>query len=289
MTDDAKTKMLKTNEEQARFYDAPSAARVGNIPMKIWRTFRRRLYLLMRNGGMWNDVFSRHKAWMGDLSDKRVLDLGCYEGNALSFYLAENSRSYLGIDLSQQAIGRLADGFRKRGIEGAEVKCVDALSDEFYDTGFDIVYAQGVLHHFKPISEILAVLHSKLNPGGRIVSFDPIQTSVLTRSARALYHPFRSDKEWEWPFRKETFPEIKKYFRIIEVQGVMGSSKWAMPLAFLNEKFATRVFKSLHAKDIANATSESSHLWACMQVAMCMEKRELDANRGTGHGDRTSV
>ena len=242
--------------------------------MKTWRMLRRRMYSLMQNAGLWDDVFTLHKNWMGDLSEKRVLDLGCYEGNALSFYLARNSRSYIGIDLSDQALDRLAESFEKRGITGATVKCVDALSDDFKDSDFDVVYAQGVLHHFNPIEAILSVLHEKLVPGGRVVSFDPIQTSLLTRSTRAVYHPFRSDKEWEWPFTRETLQKIEEYFTIIEIQGVLGYSKWAVPLAFINTNIAAKAFQDLHQKDIRLATEKNKYLWGCMQVAMCFEKSE---------------
>jgi len=273
MPNDAKIKMLKTNEAQARFYNSANALRITNLPMRSWQFFRRRMYFLMKHADLWNDVFALHKEWIGDLSNKRVLDLGCYEGNALSIYLAQNSHSYLGIDLSDQALNRLADRFKKRGITGARVKCVDALSREFTDTGFDLVYAQGVLHHFKPIDEILSVLQDKLVPGGSIVSFDPLQTSALTRSIRLVYHPFRSDKEWEWPFRRDTFDTIQKYFTIVEMQGVLGRSKWATPLAFISKPMAIKAFQRLHRSDIHLAKSADRHLWGCMQVALCLEKR----------------
>lgn len=81
---------------------------------------------------------------------------------------------------------------------------------------------------------MLEVLKEKLVPGGCIVSLDPMQTSLLTRSVRLIYHPFRSDREWEWPFTQEIIRKLGGYFTIRQIKGVIGCSKWAIPVAFLN-------------------------------------------------------
>lgn len=264
--------ILTLNKKQALFYDTAPAQRHFNPIMKLWRVFRGDMYYLMVNSGIWEDVFTRQKQWMGDLSGKKVLDFGCYQGNVLSPYLAANAAHYWGIDLSRNALNTLSERFGKAGIKNAHLQCVDILSPEFTESGFDVIYAQGVLHHFNPISAVLPVLHAKLAPGGRIVSGDPIQTSLLTRSARAAYHPFRTDKAWEWPFTKSTFAAIKKHFHIREVQGVVGFSKWAIPIACLHRATALNLARSLHKKDMRLAASEQKHLWNCLQVALCLEK-----------------
>jgi SAM-dependent methyltransferase len=272
MHDEARNKILETNTRQATFYDSDNEARITNLPMRSWRFVRRRMYRLMDASNIWDDVYRLQKEWIGDLADKKVLDFGCFEGNKLSHYLAKGSVDYLGIDLSQPALDRLAQSFSKKGITGARVQAVDILSREFVETGFDIIYAQGVLHHFNPIEALLPILHDKLNPGGRIVSLDPLRTSVLTRSVRAVYHPFRSDKDWEWPFRREIFGKFRQYFTIEHMQGVLGKSKWAIPLAFVNKDQAVRLVDQWHQKDMARATAENRHLWGCLQLAMCMRK-----------------
>jgi len=266
--------LLTLNKQQAEFYDTPHAQRQLNFIMGMWLFFRRRMYYLMENSGIRSDVYVWHKEWMGDLSGKKVLDFGCFQGNALTDYLATNSASYLGVDLSKEALNSLAAHFERKGIKGARLQCVDVLSEEFTESGFDIIYAQGVLHHFKPIDVILHVLGDKLAPGGRIISLDPLQTSILTRSVRAIYHPFRSDKEWEWPFTRKTFDTIRKYFKIVKVQGIIGYSKWAIPFTFFHKKLAVNIANYLHGKDIACASNEGGSLWGCMQVAMCLERKD---------------
>jgi len=270
--DSQKDDLLHLNKKQAQFYDTAPAQRPFNPIMKIWRTLRRKMYFLMESSAIWTDVYALQKEWIGDLTGKKVLDFGCFSGNALSVYLATNCSAYLGVDLSQPALDSLEDCLLKKGITGARVQCVDVLSKEFTESGFDIIYAQGVLHHFNPIDVLLPVLQDKLAPGGRIVSLDPMRTSLLTRGVRAIYHPFRSDKEWEWPFTKETFSLIKKYFKILNIQGVVGYSKWAIPFVVINKAFAVKFAKYLHSKDMALAKGEQKHLWGCLQIVMCLQK-----------------
>jgi len=270
-----KEEIIKLNENQTEFYNKTSSERKLNIIMKVWRTLRRRMYFLMNNTGIWDDVYSLQKEWIGDISGKKVLDFGCFDGNALSLYLAKNSKTYVGVDLSENAIIRLRTILSEKGIQGAKLQAVDLLSEEFKETNFDVIYAQGVLHHFNPIDVLLPVLQSKLVPGWKIVSLDPLQTSSLTRCVRAVYHPFRSDKDWEWPFTRETFSVLKKYFKIMHLQGVIGRSKWAIPLAFLWPALATSIAKGLHQKDMVLANREDGNLWCCMQLVMCLEKPEI--------------
>ena len=210
---DSKQRILEVNTEQKEFYEQLPQWNKLNPVMHAWRVARRRMYFLLQEAGIWDDIFSLQKEWMGDLSDKKVLDFGCYEGNALSAYLASNCRSYVGVDLSEDALKRLEASFQARGITNYKLYASDILADSFEERDFDIIYAQGVLHHFNPISALLPVLTEKLRDSGIVVSVDPLQTSLLTQIVRGAYHPFRVDKAWEWPFTKQTITEIKRFFR----------------------------------------------------------------------------
>ena len=154
------------------------------------------------------------------------------------------------------------------------LQSVDILSNDFKERDFDIIYAQGVIHHFNPISVILPVLQDILKEDGKIITFDPLQTQFLTRTVRMIYHPFRIDKDWEWPFKKQTFSEIRRYFNIAQIQGVMGLAKWAIPVVFINKPKAIDLAIKLHRKDLGEARAENAALWGCMQVAMCWEKKK---------------
>jgi SAM-dependent methyltransferase len=236
--------------------------------------------------GIDEDIYARHWRWLGDLSSKRVLDLGCYAGNVLSLSIAERSRSYLGIDLSRPAIERLRAKLQAKNLAHADAKAVDFLDPKFSEAGFDVIYACSVAHHFKHFDTFLAVLSEKLVASGIVITFDPLQTSIPVRISRALYRPFQTDSDWEWPFTKQTFEQIQERFEIPAVQGIMGYAKWCLPLSLVSRRMAVRAGKALHAKDLEFGCREGPGLWRCMQVTMCWRKRLETEMQGLGERGR---
>ena len=129
------------------------------------------------------------------------------------------------------------------------------------------------MHHFNPISALLPVLREKLTDSGKIISVDPLQTSILTRAVRGLYDRFRVNREWEWPFTDITISEIEKYFNISKIQGFVGKSKYAIPTVLVSKSLGTRIATRLHKYDIKEANIKGKALWSCLQVAACLEKK----------------
>ncbi|MDZ7771624.1 MAG: heparinase II/III family protein [Balneolaceae bacterium] len=229
-------KMLQINERQKDFYEVEERdlESKGNLPTRLWRWMRRRQQAVRNAMGVDEETDALQKKWMGDLSGKSVLDLGCHSGNPLSLYLARNCGSYLGVDLSESAIDILRD--KLEGIAHAEARAVDFLSPEFPDRTFDVIYARSVFHHFEYFETFLEKLQGHLAPGAVVVTYDPLKTSLPVRLVRTLYRPFQSDSSWEYPFDKETFQTIQEHFEITDLRGVMGAAKWALPVGMLNVK-----------------------------------------------------
>ena len=93
------------NKEQAKYYDKVKAK---SIPTKIWSFLRENTLRSIRQEiGVEKDCYNQHEIWFGDLSSKKVLDLGCGAGNVHSLTLAKNSKKYFGVDLSQKSIEKL--------------------------------------------------------------------------------------------------------------------------------------------------------------------------------------
>ncbi|WP_234423141.1 class I SAM-dependent methyltransferase [Flavobacterium sp. RSP49] len=181
--------ILETNKKQKEFYNNNIKQ---NFFTKIRAKFRNGLLNKTRkNIGIQDQVYLLHKEWFGDLSNKKVLDLGCYSGNYWSLYLAENAKEYLGIDLSDVAIEKLNE--RLKPLPNAKAETVDFLCDDFTQNGFDLIYAYGVLHHFENANILIDKLNEKLVPKGEIISYDPLQTSWPIKIIRSLYRPFQSD------------------------------------------------------------------------------------------------
>lgn len=250
------------------------------MPTRIWSYFRNGLLNRIKKGvGVEDDIYELHKSWFGDLSDKKVLDLGCYMGNSLSMYLAENSKSYLGIDLSGKGIRHLNQ--RLKFVDGARAEVMDFLSEEFTEGNFDLVYAYGVLHHFRDVDELINRLNEKLKPGGVIVSHDPLETSLPIKILRIIYRPFQSDKDWEWPFSRKTYYQFEKGFRVIERRAVLGKTKWAFLINMLPipEEKKIQKAKNWHKKDWENSRDNDVYMFSCMHLSMLMRKRGNSNNK----------
>ncbi len=258
------------NIRQKSFYENKRK----NFVTKMWFSLRNGLLHKVRKDiGIEKEIHQLHLDWMGDLSTKKVLDLGCYEGNPLSIHLAKNSSKYIGIDLSAKGISHLKK--RIKNIDNAEAYAVDFLSDEFKEKDFDLIYAFGVLHHFKDTKMLINKLNEKLYEGGLVISIDPLQTNIPLKILRFFYRPFQSDRDWEWPFSKKTFYQFSNSFDIIERRGMLGKAKWFFILKLLpisNEK-KRKIGIRWHNEDWEQSKNSDSHLFKCMHLTMLMQKK----------------
>ena len=172
MSEKVLQKTLEVNKKQAEFYNTKKK----NLPTRIWSTIREKtLKDIRKELNILQESYDLHKSWFGDLSNKKVLDLGCYSGNYHSLYLAKHSKEYIGLDLSTKAIEKLNNKLKE--IPHAKALAIDFLSDRFEESNFDLIYAYGVLHHFEDTDLLIDKLNDKLADFGQIISYDPLQTS----------------------------------------------------------------------------------------------------------------
>lgn len=263
--------IIETNKKQRAFYNDIRQ----NFATRMWAGIRNGLLNRIRKDlGIQDRVYEQHQAWFGDLSQKKVLDLGCYAGNYLSLYLAKHARSYTGIDLSDVAIARLSE--RLKDFPNAKAVAIDFLSEEFAEGDFDLIYAYGVLHHFPNVPLLIGQLQKKMAEGGEIISYDPLQTSLPIRIIRALYRPFQSDAEWEWPFTTKTVSEFEAHFDVLERRGILGKAKWMAVVNFIPVPSRTRAAYALRWNqfDWENSAHSDKALFACMHMTMRMRKKQ---------------
>ena len=260
--------IFEANIRQKEFYNSTSQAK-KSVPTRIWFGLRNKLLdPFRRNFDIKSRVYEQHKIWLDDLSDKKVLDLGCLNGNTLSLYMAQNAKQYIGIDLSDKAIEKLDRKLKKAKCESAKAIAVDFLSPDFEEEDFDIIYAYGVLHHFENLEILVDRIKNKLKTNGVVISYDPLDTSAPIQVLRRLYRPFQSDKDWEWPFTRTTLTEIGRHFKVEEVRGVLGKSKYGLLLNLLplNKSYKDRTIKKMVENDWnANNMEE---VYDCMHVTM---------------------
>lgn len=266
--------ILKANDRQKEFYNSTQQAK-KSLPTKIWFGVRNKLLDSFRGDfQIKNRVYEEHKNWLGDISEKKILDLGCLRGNALSIYMAKNAGKYIGIDLSDTAIKDLKIKLKKKEAINAEAIAVDFLSPDFNEKNFDIIYAYGVLHHFEDFDILLARLKEKLAPKGAVISYDPLETSTPIKLLRKIYRPFQSDKDWEWPFSKRVLKKIDANFKIERIRGVLGKSKYGVLINLLPLKSS---YKNKHINRLIEDDwniGELKEVYRCMHVTMMFRKFE---------------
>jgi 2-polyprenyl-3-methyl-5-hydroxy-6-metoxy-1,4-benzoquinol methylase len=260
----------EVNKKQKEFYENKSK----NIVTKIWSYFRNGLLNKIRqNIGVQDEIYQLHKRWLGDLSNKKVLDLGCYEGNSLSYYLASSSAKYIGVDLSEKGINILNKKFES--LPNASGVSVDFLSSNFEEKDFDIIYAYGVLHHFQNTDNLINKLKEKLKPEGKIISYDPLQTSLPIKFIRTIYRPFQTDRAWEWPFTKKVYYKYQRSFEIVEKRAILGKTKWFFLINLLPFSHAYKQSKAreLHLEDWEKSSVSEKYMFKCMHLTMLMHHR----------------
>jgi 2-polyprenyl-3-methyl-5-hydroxy-6-metoxy-1,4-benzoquinol methylase len=274
--DDSIREMLAANERQSEYYNHRQQQR-GNLITRAWSRGRNALYAAGQAIGVREVVTERHREWFGDVASVRILDLGCGCGTPIALEMAGKCADYLAIDLSELNVQRMNQKLKGRQLANARALRADFLSPEFEHGPFDVIYASAIMHHFRHFDEFLRVLHDCLSPNGVIIAHEPLNTALEVRLARAIYRPFQSDSDWEFPLTRHSFGLIERYFHIEAVQGIWGRSKWALPLFVFAplERLGTRVGKRLHGKDLELAGRVGPGLWTCMQVAMLLRRREL--------------
>ncbi len=209
--------MLEVNKSQKDYYEYDTSKEFqheGNIYVRTWDKIRDYQYKMTDYLDINNQLFNIHLEWLGNLNDKKVLDLGCHNGNELSLYLAKNSASYFGVDLSKGALSVLENKFKEANISNAKVLDLDILSDDFPEKDFDVIYAKAIFHHFKYFEDFLQVIKTKVKKGGIIITSDPLNTYFPLRFIHYLYRFIQYDKNWEYPFSKKSIMLIDKHFRI---------------------------------------------------------------------------
>jgi 2-polyprenyl-3-methyl-5-hydroxy-6-metoxy-1,4-benzoquinol methylase len=273
-----KSQMLDTNIRQKEYYEfAPEKEFLhgGNFATKWWNKLRGYQYKMLEEIGLTNQIYELHKQWMGDLTNKKVLDLGCHTGNVLSEYLAKNSKEYIAVDLSSSALLQLKSTMEKSGITNGHYISEDILSDDFVERDFDIIYAKAILHHFKYIDVCLERLQYLTKPGGSIITFDPLNTYLPLKIFRYFYRFLQNDKDWEYPFTKQTFKVIDDYFDICNSAGSMGKTKKAFLLYLFSKKTAISKSKNWQYEDLYNTPISSSSFWNFIGVALHLKNSKV--------------
>lgn len=265
--------MREINHKQKEYYENTSAgwiSEVNSFGTNLWSKMRHRAMVSVSDEQR-QRVYDIHRAWLGDLSDKKVLDLGAGSGSPLSGYLAQESARYDAIELSKMQLdtlrSKIGGGPARNFIEG------DFLDADTTDNNYDVIYAHAVLHHFKYQDVLLDLISEKLSRDGTFVCYEPLQTWLPIRLLRLSFRPFQSDAEWEFPLLGKDIKALNSRFQIDEKLGVFNWGKWALILGVLSPSLGRRFGDKLFAKDFTEKARRRS-LKSSLHISFLMSSKE---------------
>jgi ubiquinone/menaquinone biosynthesis C-methylase UbiE len=168
---------------------------------------------------------------MGDLTGRKVLDLGCGAGEAAVFFATQGADA-VASDLSD---GMLHVALRLAERNGVRISVSKSPADEidFPDNTFDMVYAANLLHHVD-IDRCLREIHRVLKPKGRLFSWDPLAHNPAINVYRRMATEVRTEDEH--PLRMQDLQLFHKYFKNVRYRGTWLFSLWIFMRFYLIER-----------------------------------------------------
>jgi ubiquinone/menaquinone biosynthesis C-methylase UbiE len=122
-------------------------------------------------------------ALAGTQPTDHVLDVACGPG-FLTLAFAERCGEAVGVDATDNWLGRAGAEAARRGLANARFQAGDAGALPFPDAGFDVVACRAAFHHFPEPARVLAEMARVAKPGARIVVADMLGSEDPARAAR---------------------------------------------------------------------------------------------------------
>lgn len=106
------------------------------------------------------------RALLPELTDRRVVDLGCGFGWASRWMREQGAASVLGIDLSEKMIARARADTDDDAVRYT-IADLDML--DLPEIAFDLAYSSLAFHYVEDFARLARTIHHALVPGGRLV------------------------------------------------------------------------------------------------------------------------
>lgn len=127
--------------------------------------------------------FNSIKKFLGDTSNKKILDAGAGEGYFLSSIKAKQK---IGIELSEKRIQKA-----KKRYPDLDIKVGDVKNLPFEDNSFDVIVCSEVLEHVSEYEKAIMEFKRCINPEGFLVLSFPNEFTVSLGRLLILKFPIR--------------------------------------------------------------------------------------------------
>jgi len=151
---------------------------------------------------------------LGDITGKKLLDLGCGLGEA-SVYFAIKGAKVTSTDISGKMLELTKDLGKRYGVDITTHK---STAEELLlgnEKQFDIIYAGNLFHHID-MNEVLPRLTAILKDDGRLVSWDPIAYNPIINVYRRMAMKVRTVDEH--PLKVKDIKSFENYFGKVELK-----------------------------------------------------------------------
>ena len=167
---------------------------------------------------------------LGDVRDKKVVDLGCGSGEKL-IPLAVRGADVIGIDLSPDLVELASQRFENYLV--AEDGCRDcrcpivsknkvqfkvgsAYATGLPDESVDVVFALALFHHLEDLERTRKEIQRILRPNGFLVLREPVRFSKKIVALRPLFRAPRGEiSAYEHPMTRRELEVISEGFELV--------------------------------------------------------------------------
>ena len=220
----------------------------------------------------------RHERLFEDLlqstvGGKRVLEIGCGDGQNATLLLSFGAAFVFGIDVSETFLERA----QRRAIPGRlEFANVDAAQP--IAGPFDVIVGRGILHHLDYRPVIRRLYDDTLADRGTMIFLEPLGSNPLIRLFRLLVPRAHTTDEQSFTFRdlqwfRQEFPRFEVYpFNLVSLPaGLISSYVYAKSDNAL-----------LRASDVIDGWLARKSLWLDSHFRYALLKIQKAADRSSG-------
>jgi len=161
---------------------------------------------------------------MGDLTGKRILDVGCNDGENSVLHACLGG-DVVGVDISERSIELANYRASLNGVsDTTEFHAAPIETVELEDSSFDIIWCHSFLHHvLDELELVLDKLKAWCKPGGMIVISEPVSNPTIRRLRGLVPIPVDYGTPTERPLTPAEVVDVKsilsdpneRYFRVL--------------------------------------------------------------------------
>ncbi|HLD72435.1 MAG TPA: class I SAM-dependent methyltransferase [Candidatus Nanoarchaeia archaeon] len=138
---------------------------------------------------------------LGDIKDKRLLEIACGSGAQALFFCREGAE-LAAIDISEKSISETRKVLTENNFRQVQVKKMDARALSFQENTFDLVYFNSLLMHIKDEDQDKVIQESLrvLKPGGKLIFIETLKHWLFAFPYRT-FSPYRHSRPEYIPFK----------------------------------------------------------------------------------------